>query len=222
MEICPPWIRLPRVIRDIPLTYIEGGNMYPNLRQMLTDELKKEGKYTMDIRARECGRNPQYDISDAEYMTYKYQTMNGTEFFISLASKDEMCIFGFLRLRIPDNYDVCEFECLKNKGYIRELHVYGNLVPVGYRKSEDTQHKGVGKRLINIATEITSSHNCDGIAVISGIGVTGYYKKLGFEDKGDYLVKEIKDDELEIIIVSFIMIVIVLTALIFMMFNTLF
>ena len=87
---------------------------------------------------------------------------------------------------------------MKNKGYIRELHVYGNLVPVGYRKTEDTQHKGVGKRLINIATEITSSHDCDGIAVISGIGVTGYYKKLGFEDKGDYLVKQINDDDLEI------------------------
>ena len=222
MEICPPWIRLPRVIRDIPLTYIEGGNMYPNLRQMLTDELKKEGKYTMDIRARECGRNPQYDVGDAEYMTYKYQTMNGTEFFISLASKDEMCIFGFLRLRIPDNYDVCEFECLKNKGYIRELHVYGNLVPVGYRKTEDTQHKGVGKQLINIATEITSSHNCDGIAVISGIGVTGYYKKLGFQDKGDYLVKEIYDDELELIIISSIVMAGLLAIIVFITFKIIF
>ena len=76
--------------------------------------------------------------------------------------------------------------------------------------------------MINIATEITSSHDCDGIAVISGIGVTGYYKKLGFEDKGDYLVKQINDDEMEIMIVSSIMIVIVLTVLIFMMFNTLF
>ena len=222
MEICPPWIRLPRVIRDIPLTYIEGGNMYPNLRQMLTDELKKEGKYTMDIRARECGRNPQYDICDAEYMTYKYGTMNGTEFFISLASKDEMCIFGFLRLRIPDNYDFCEFECLKNKGYIRELHVYGNLVPVGYRKTEDTQHKGVGKRLINIATELSSSNNCDGIAVISGIGVTGYYKKLGFEDKGDYLVKKINDDELELIIISSIVMTGLLAIIVFIMFKIIF
>ena len=26
MEICPPWVRVPRVVRDIPLHYIKAGN----------------------------------------------------------------------------------------------------------------------------------------------------------------------------------------------------
>lgn len=188
MEICPPWIRIPRIVRDIPLTYVEGGNMYPNLRQMLSDELKQENKYSMDIRARECGRNYEYSIYNARYFVRKYNTINGKEYFISLESKDQKCIFGFLRLRIPDNYDNCEFKCLYNKGLIRELHVYGNVIPVGFQKNNDTQHKGIGKKLIKIAKKISFKLGLDGVAVISGIGVTGYYKKLGFIDECDYLV----------------------------------
>lgn len=207
MEICPPWIRLPRVIRDIPLTYIEGGNMYPNLRQMLTDELQKEGKKTMDIRARECGRNTEYNINDAIYNVRKYRTMNGTEYFISLESKDEMCIFGFLRLRIPDNNDGVVFECLKNKAYIRELHVYGNLVPVGFKKNNDSQHKGIGKQLVWYAKYI-ALHNynrLNGLAVISGIGVKGYYEKLGFIDNGDFMIYDMNSAVFEtLILVLFI------------------
>ena len=207
MEICPPWVRLPRVIRDIPLTYIEGGNMYPNLRQMLNDEMEKEGRTSMDIRVRECGRNPGYDIDDAEYKTREYHTKNGMEYFISLESPDEKCIFGLLRLRIPTSYIHCEFECLNKMGLIRELHVYGNLVPVGFKKDNDTQHKGVGKELLKMAQNIAKDHNCIGLAVISGIGVTGYYKKLGFRQSKHYLIKYIDytvDDDLVDIIVCLI------------------
>lgn len=189
MEICPPWIRLPRVIRDIPLTYIQGGNMYPNLRQMLMDELEKDGKITMDIRARECGRNTHYKIEDSVFLTRTYRTMRGTEYFISCESRDEMCIFGFIRLRIPDNYDNTEFDCLHNRGLIRELHVYGNVTPVGFNKTMDSQHKGIGKQLVRIAEEISYGKNLIGTAVISGMGVTKYYEKIGYNLVDTYMIK---------------------------------
>ena len=35
MKTCPSHIRLPRVVRDIPISYIEAGNPYSNLRQMI-------------------------------------------------------------------------------------------------------------------------------------------------------------------------------------------
>jgi ELP3 family radical SAM enzyme/protein acetyltransferase len=190
MEICPPWIRLPRVIRDIPLHYIEAGNMYPNLRQMLTDELIKENKYSMDIRARECGRNTQYNIKDAEYFVRKYDANDGVEYFISCESNDNKCIFGFIRLRFQSRYPDLAFEFLKGYGLIRELHVYGNLVPVGYQKDKDTQHKGIGKKLLSMAEEIAFDHNLKGVVVISGIGVMEYYKKLGFYYKDTFMVKD--------------------------------
>ena len=191
MEICPPWIRLPRVIRDIPMDYIEAGNKHPNLRQMLTHELEKEGKITMDIRARECGRNPEYKIEDAVYITRAYESVGGTDYFISLESKDEKCIFGFTRLRICDNLlHYPEFDCLTNMGLIRELHVYGNVVPVGFRKNDDQQHKGTGRKLIQIAEEIAYKANMKGCAVISGIGVMGYYEKLGYHEEDTFMIKE--------------------------------
>jgi ELP3 family radical SAM enzyme/protein acetyltransferase len=195
MEICPPWVRLPRVIRDIPLTYIEGGNKYPNLRQMLNAEMERDGKVSMDIRVRECGRNPQYKIEDAEYVTRKYRGNDGDDYFISLESQDRMCIFGFLRLRIPDTYDLTEFDVLKNKAFIRELHVYGNLVPVGYNKTNESQHRGVGKKLLKIAEEIATGRWCDGIVVISGIGVTKYYEKQGYMLENTYMVKHFNSYE---------------------------
>jgi ELP3 family radical SAM enzyme/protein acetyltransferase len=192
MELCPPWIRLPRVIRDIPLTYIQGGNMYPNLRQMLMDELEQEGKTTMDIRARECGRNAHYNIEDSIFMVRSYRTTRGTEYFISCESRDERCIFGFTRLRIPDSYDHTEFDCLHNRGFIRELHVYGNVTPVGFNKTMDSQHKGIGKQLMRIAEEISYAKNLCGTAVISGMGVTKYYEKLGYEMCDTYMIKTFK------------------------------
>ena len=36
-----PWIRLNRVIRDIPEHYISGGNPVTNLRQILLKKMKK-------------------------------------------------------------------------------------------------------------------------------------------------------------------------------------
>lgn len=192
MKSCPPWIRLPRVIRDIPLTYIEGGNKYPNLRQMLNDEIEKEGSTSMDIRYRECGRHPEYKISDAEYITRSYLSRGGRDYFISLESQDRKCLFGFLRLRIPDTYNNIEFQCLNNMGLIRELHVYGNVVPVGEKKETQIQHMGIGRTLLRKAEEIAYQNGCKGIAVISGIGVVNYYKKNGYVYDNTYMIKEFK------------------------------
>lgn len=198
MEICPPWVRYPRVIRDIPSNLIEAGNKQPNLRQIIDEELIKEDKYSMDIRNRECGRHPEYKKEDAEYIVREYTRENrdNRDYFISLESKDRKVIFGFLRLRIPD---VCThepvFECLEDAGLVRELHVYGEVVPVGFKKKDVSQHGGVGKRLLDLAEEITYKKGKMNIAVISGVGVVDYYKKRGYSstvvEEGSYLVKNL-------------------------------
>jgi ELP3 family radical SAM enzyme/protein acetyltransferase len=220
MEKCPAWVRLPRVIRDIPLTYIEGGNKYPNLRQMLDSELKNENKISMDIRSRECGRNQSYKIENASYSVRKYNASGGKELFISLESPDRLCIFGFLRLRIVGKKSKQIFKCLKNKGLIREVHVYGNLVPVGKNKKSSMQHTGVGKRLIQIAEEISADNNCDGVAVISGIGVMEYYKKLGYKYENTFMIKKLSVDikNYELLLVT-ITIYQLLLLFVMMMFN---
>ena len=139
---CPPHVRLPRVIRDIPHSYINGGVKCSNLRQLVNNEINSENLYSNDIRFREIGRHPEYTLDDARLFVRKYDASNGMEYFISIETYDKKAIFGFLRLRIPfqkrktkikDKYGFMFHdnqitkpifnETLKNIGLIRELHV---------------------------------------------------------------------------------------------------
>ena len=102
-------------------------------------------------------------------------------------------MYSFLRLRInnPDCLDAglaAALPELKNASLVREVHTYGRLVPVD-AKSAKIQHTGFGKKLMKIAEELTLKHNLNKIAVISGIGVRPYYRKLGYKLQGTYMVK---------------------------------
>ena len=192
MEICPPWVRVPRVVRDIPMHYIKAGNALPNLRQIIDDKFKKEGGASKDMRSRETGRHSKYLLKDAVYVVRKYYASGSWEYFISLESKDAVSLFGFIRLRIPPNNHRPLFECLKDKGLVRELHVYGNLVPVGVKNGGggSVQHKGVGRKLLKRAEWYALFNGCAGVAIISGEGVKNYYRKNGYFEEETFMVRD--------------------------------
>ena len=192
MEICPPWVRVPRVVRDIPMHYIKAGNAMPNLRQIIDDKFKKEGGSSKDMRTRETGRHSKYLLKDAVCVVRKYYASGSWEYFISLESKDAVSLFGFIRLRIPPNNHQPLFECLKNKGLVRELHVYGNLVPVGAKNNgnDSIQHKGVGRKLLKRAEWYAMFNGCSGVAIISGEGVKNYYKKNGYFEEETFMIRD--------------------------------
>ena len=196
---CPPWIRLPRIVRDIPSTYILGGNKITNLRQLVEDMIKRDNKVCMEMRYRECGRHAIYSRKDAELIVRNYKANKGREHFISYESPNKVALFGFLRLRFPKNNNDIIFDELKDTALIRELHVYGNMLPVGMRKKNIPQHTGLGKMMLEKAEEIALEMNYKKIAVISGIGVTKYYKKFGYKQEGNYLVKKICYEDYEIV-----------------------
>jgi predicted N-acetyltransferase YhbS len=50
---------------------------------------------------------------------------------------------------------------------------------------------GIGKKLLAMAADISRRHGSTQIAVISGIGVRGYYKKNGYDLVGSYMIKQI-------------------------------
>jgi ELP3 family radical SAM enzyme/protein acetyltransferase len=192
METCPKWVRLPRVIRDIPCsTYVEGGNNIANMRQVIDKLLDGEGIVSYDIRAREIGRNSSYYKKPADYNIYKYSANNGTEYFICYESYDKKALFGFIRLRIVNKKEnMTEFNVLKGKGLVRELHVYGETTAVNSYKDDAAQHRGIGGNLLKLSEKITKQHNLYGIAVIAGDGVRGYYEeKHGYKDEETFMVK---------------------------------
>ena len=192
MTICPPWVRIPRIVRDIPLTYISGGNTCMNMRQVVDDGLKKSEKISGDIRSREIGRHLEYNIFDSRYIVRKYEGSEATEYFISLESSDKKVIFGFLRLRIPPKNHAPVYSSIKNTGLVRELHVYNNIVPVGENKKISTQHLGTGKTLVKLAEYISWFYGLEGVSVITGEGVREYYHKRGYESIQSYAVKKFK------------------------------
>ncbi|MBU4256939.1 GNAT family N-acetyltransferase, partial [Patescibacteria group bacterium] len=76
---------------------------------------------------------------------------------------------------------------LNNAALIRELHVYGELVPVGENKK--IQHSGLGKKLMAEAEKIARENGYKKITVISGIGARNYYRKLGYRLSESYMMK---------------------------------
>ena len=185
---CPRDIRICRAVRDIPTKFIHGGCMTPNLRQIATQEIEKAGNECQDIRSREVGRRPGYKLEDAVYnVTY----LNLNDIIIMCESPDGRALFGYLRLR-SNNYGLHHnivFPEINNHAIIEELHVYsteGMLVKVGEQKAGSSQHCGVGKHLVKEAECLAHAEGYNGILVISGFGVRGYYKKLGYNlDKGE-------------------------------------
>jgi ELP3 family radical SAM enzyme/protein acetyltransferase len=194
MTQCPPWIRLPRVIRDIPDTYISGGVKCGNMRQVINDKIGDEKLYSMDIRYREIERHPEYDADDARLFVRKIRASNGYEYFISFETYDQKAIFGFLRLRIPDKFNknhIVHYDTLNNKGMIRELHVYGSVQKVHSKYTKNSiQHTGFGKKLLQKAEEIAFWNGMNGLVIISGIGVREYYEKRGYYLENNYMVKD--------------------------------
>lgn len=191
-QIVPPWIRINRLIRDIPEESIVAGNKITNLRQYLQAELKKQGKSCQCIRCREVRSNT---TEDPQLIKRAYAASDGQEIFLSFESADKKTIYAFLRLRLNENPKENIFPELKNASLVRELHVYGQMIPVYNEDSDDeiskTQHLGLGKQLMAEAEKITTEKGLDKIAVISGIGVRNYYRKLGYELEGTYMTKQL-------------------------------
>lgn len=194
MRSCPPRIRLNRIIRDIPGTYIMGGEKRGNLRQVIEAEMKARGILCHDIRERECKGAP-IDRSKATVFVDKFRASDGTEYYISIENETRTSLFGHLRLRIRDDLSLSNslYPALEGAALIRELHTYGRLVAVNASNTgKEAQHMGVGSELMRKAETIAlEEHGVKKTAVISGIGVRKYYERLGYTLQDTYMVKEL-------------------------------
>jgi ELP3 family radical SAM enzyme/protein acetyltransferase len=187
---CPPWIRVNRVVRDIPHKSIDGGLKCGNLRQIIEDEMKKDRVVSNDIRQREVKMN-KYNLNDIKLFSRRYIGSKGTEYFISYESKDAKILYGFIRLRLNHTWDET-LDTIKNCAFVRELHVYGEHTPVSDRHKETgTQHRGLGGKLLRIAEEIAFNKGYLKMAIIAGCGVRAYYAKKGYTKQNTYMQKRL-------------------------------
>ena len=204
-----PWIRINRIIRDIPTMNIIGGNKNVNLHQKLLD---RKDIVSDDIRCREVRRNTK-NIENAELVVREYNGINSTEYFISYESPDKRILYGFLRLRINEDDSELIYKELNGCAFIRELHVYGQIVGHG-EKGGNVQHMGFGKKMMGVAEGIVLARGLNRVAVISGVGVRQYYSSQGYKLVKDYMIKELQE-EIRIEDSFFLFTIILLTILFF-------
>ncbi|KAH9385704.1 elongator complex protein 3 [Nematocida major] len=190
----PPWIRIYRVQRDIPMTLVSSGVEHGNIREIVLSRLKEQGLSCRDIRTREVGINNIHTNElpeKVELVRRDYVASEGWETFLSYEDTAKDILVGLLRLRKcgPSTF---RKELLGGVSIVRELHVYGSVVPVKGKDFSKYQHQGYGKMLVGEAERIArEEHGSRKLAIISGIGTRNYYRKLGYEIDGVYMSKDL-------------------------------
>jgi elongator complex protein 3 len=172
------YCRVSRVIRDIPGEDILVGNKVTNFRNVAEAELEKKNWRCRDIRSREI-RDGRIRINGLHLDEVPYDTSVGKEIFLEFVTGDDRLV-GFLRLCLPASNPFIEE--LNESALIREVHVYGAAVNIGKRGERQSQHLGLGTRLIRQASELAGRAGYRNLAVISSVGTREYYRRLGFHD----------------------------------------
>jgi len=191
MKYIPSYCRIIRVQRDIPATEIEAGVKKSNLREHVERKAEKMGIRIKEIRYREIGHKKEVDYGRIKLYRFIYNASNGKEIFLSFEDKKSDSLIAFLRLRIP--YKPFMRGIDRKTALVRELHVYGPLVPVGEHKKDAWQHKGFGRRLLEKAEKIAREEfDKNKMVIISGVGIRPYYYQFGYKPSGIYVSKILK------------------------------
>jgi len=194
-KIVPLWVRIMRVQRDIPAYLIEAGVNRSDLRELVHKKLREQNMRCRCIRCREVGHRwlvdkVEPDLDSIQVQSTRYGASEGEEIFLSVEDPVNDVLLGHLRLRIPSdkahrpeiNSELCSI--------VRELHVYGPLVPVGKRLAKAWQHKGYGSILLSEAERLSKEdYDRKKVVVTSALGTKQYYKRFGYDYDGPYMSK---------------------------------
>jgi elongator complex protein 3 len=188
-SIIPGYVRIPRVMRDIPTKFIVAGCKDLSLRSTIKKRMAGMGTRCSCIRCREYGHRLRdgQKIGIPQLKRMDYEASGGKEIFLSFEDEHET-LFGLLRLRIerskPDS---------KASAIVREIHVFGSEVPLGTQLAAAAQHKGLGRQLLKEAEKISREEfQASKLAIISGVGVRDYFRsEFGYKLEGSYMVKEL-------------------------------
>jgi elongator complex protein 3 len=195
-SIIPRWVRVMRIQRDIPSQFIVAGPRKSNLRQLVEKRMKELGLTCRCIRCREVGHKllkhgitP--DPNHIEILSEEYEASNGKEIFISVEDPSNDILIGYLRLRIPSKKAHRPEISSEPSSIVRELKVFGQLVPIGKTIEEAWQHKGYGKKLLAEAENKSKEYGAKKILILSALGTKEYYRKLGYKPEGPYMSKRL-------------------------------
>merc|ERR1712159_746967 len=173
LALIPPWVRVYRIQRDIPMPLVSSGVDNGNLRELALQKMADMNLPCRDVRTREVGIKEVHEKikpDQIELIRRDYTANGGWETFISYEDPKQDILVGLLRLRKCSDHTYRK-ELVGNTSLVRELHVYGSIVPIHSRDPTKFQHQGFGTMLMEEAERIArDEHGSDKLAVIAGIG----------------------------------------------------
>jgi elongator complex protein 3 len=180
--LIPKYVRISRLMRDIPSKFIIAGSRDLALRGTIRKKMEQTGLRCSCIRCREYGHRTRdgWAVGEPRLTRLDYETLGGREVFLSYEDEKET-LFGLLRMRINGE-----------KAIVRELHIFGSEVALGARLERAVQHHGLGGGLLREAEKIAGEEfNANRLSVLSGVGAREYYRLLGYGLEGAYMVKQL-------------------------------
>ncbi len=185
----PKYVRTMRIGRDIPSNLIVSGIKKTNIGQIIERRLDDLQIECQCIRCREVGRNMlrgvEPDFDNIRLLREEYEASGGKEIFLSFEDVENHLLISFLRLRIP--VASWKEEVGEDAALVREVRVYGPLVPIGQKPVKEWQHRGFGEDLLREAEKLCLTHRKKRLMVCSGVGVRMYYQNRGYEKIGPYM-----------------------------------
>lgn len=190
--LVPPYVRIARLMRDIPPKFILAGCDNLSLRDIIKDRMKELGVSCQCIRCREYGHRVRdgWTIGPPQMVRRSYEALGSTE--VMLSYEDERStLYGLLRLSLA-HHDGGGAGSEPDVATVRELHVFGPEVSLGGRDSGAAQHRGLGVALLGEAERICNDeYGVGALRVLSGVGVRQYYRNLGYRLEEPYMVKRL-------------------------------
>jgi elongator complex protein 3 len=182
--LVPPYVRIARLMRDIPPRFILAGCRDLALRGRVKTRMKELGLDCQCIRCREYGhRRAVGQKTGAPLLRRRdYAASDGDEVFLSYEDTRDT-LFGLLRLRFEPGNDA------PPEAMVREIHVFGQEVAVGTREENSVQHRGLGEGLLREAERIARERGSQTIQVLAGVGARSYFREFSYELRGAYMIK---------------------------------
>lgn len=195
-EMVPRYCRINRVYRDIPGHNVVEGCRLTNMRQLVQDRMRQEGRRCACIRCREIRSG----FAEARLVEGDevYATETTIEHFLSFDTEEDR-LAGYLRLSLPNSPGRARDEALgigalDQAALVREIHVYGRAQELGVRDPDRTQHRGLGTRLLKRAEGLAREHGFGRLAVIASVGTRQWYAARGYVPEDTYMVRTLQPE----------------------------
>ena len=167
--LVPQYCRINRTYRDIPASEILHGSTLSNLRQLVEDKLKCEGKIMQDIRSREL-KDKDNDPTKAVLHTYTYEASDGLEYFLTYEDPSDRTIFSLLRLRIPSSI---------YKPHSQQIYEMKTEASLPYNKKTSYTHSSSLSHNDNVQTIWDYLPELKGAAIIREVHTFGDQLSIG-------------------------------------------